>query len=279
MIGFHGQRGYGKTLNMTHFIWKQFKRDPNIIVISNTPLFFPPHPKTGKVLDSYLYRTVQELKDLFLFAIAEGNRMLQRFVYVVIDEASVAMPSRFFAKIDPFMLSFMAQSRKCNVEMVYTTQHPSRVDLVLRELTEVWYHCEPLFFHRFFRRTEQDLDPKSYAVLAELGKSYLFFPKKVYDKYDTYFKVAMDPSLLPIGELEGSLMAQFLDQNYPCDRLQALLASERRGLLESEEGVPVGGAGAPSSDLNPVQFPIEDRELPVWDEIPNFIVQGIRPKS
>jgi len=214
MIGYYGYRGSGKTLSLTAHLYKQFLKDPDICVITNTPFFFPPHKKTGQKLIQHLFFTVDELKEFFLFAVAEKDKVLSRMTYVIVDEASVALPSRFFAKIDPFMLPFMAESRKFNVEIIFTTQHPSRVDKILRELTETWFECTSVPFFRFIKREEQDLTPDGQLVKSH-GIKWLFFPKKYHIMYDTTHIVGMDPALMPTLTEAQKRMVQFLTNYFP----------------------------------------------------------------
>jgi len=236
MIGYYGYRGSGKTLSLVANLWREFVRDPDICVITNTPLTFPPHPKTGQVLLQHLFYTVDELQEFFLFAVAEKDRILTRMTFVIVDEASVAMPSRFFSKIDPFVLPFLAESRKMNVEIFFTTQHPSRVDVVLRELTETWFQCSPVIgFLPWIRREEQDLSPNG-EILNSYKVDFLLRVKKYWPMYDTHWIVGINPALLPKKTEQQRKMDSFLQNYNPSWRLQAPLAVSKRGI-----GVVSGG--------------------------------------
>lgn len=58
---------------------------------------------------------------------------------VVIDELNLWAASRNWQKLDPRLLSMWAQGRKLGFDMVWTSQHESRVDTVVREITShVW---------------------------------------------------------------------------------------------------------------------------------------------
>jgi len=237
MIGYYGYRGSGKTLSMIQNLWREFKRDPDICVITNTPLFFPPHPKTGQTLLQHLFYTVDELQEFFLFAVSEKDRLLSRMTFVVIDEASVAMPSRFFSKIDPFVLPFLAESRKMNVEIFFTTQHPSRVDVILRELTETWYQCSPVIgFLPWIRREEQDLSPNG-EIVQSFKVDFLIFVKKYWPMYDTTWIVGINPALLPPKTERQLKMESFLQNYNPSWREQALPAFSKRGIAGVSGGV------------------------------------------
>jgi len=246
MIGYYGYRGSGKTLSLTAHLWDEFRRDPDICVITNTPFSFPPHPKTGQSLLQHLFFTVDELEEFFLFAVSEKDKVLSRMTFVVIDEASVAMPSRFFSKIDPFILPFLAESRKFNVEIIFTTQHPSRVDLILRELTETWFHCQRVSFLGLIKKEEQDLSPSG-QVIATHGQSWIIFRKKYFSMYDTTWIVGINPSLLPPKTKAQMKMLAFFENYDPSWRLQAPLASSKRGdLQEAGGGVMLGSGVTPS---------------------------------
>lgn len=214
MIGYYGYRGSGKTLNLVAEVFGQFKRNPDLVVLTNTPLFFPSHPKTGQILNQYHYSSIGELEEFFLFCLSENkDYILSKEAIVIIDEANLAIPSRLFSKLPPFFLSFMAESRKLNVEIMFTTQHPLRVDLILRELCETWYNCDRIPLFGFLRRVEQELSPKATPV-ASMGTKFILRPSLYYSMYDTYHIVGMDASLLPPKDSKLAKMTDFLTKTY-----------------------------------------------------------------
>lgn len=58
---------------------------------------------------------------------------------IIIDEANLVCPSRFWQKVDPRLLYWWSQSRKLGLDILWTAQHEARVDTALREITyRVW---------------------------------------------------------------------------------------------------------------------------------------------
>lgn len=208
--GYYGFVGAGKTLSCVVDIYKQFKRDPEIVVLTNTPLSFPKHK--GKALQQHLWNYPEELQEFFLFAFTNEDLVTKRKTIVLIDEANLVLPSRLFAKLPPFFLSFFAQARKMNIHVYFTTQHFLRIDVVLRELVEVWVRCEPVGLG-WIRQTEQEISPSG-TIQDEFDRRFIFFKKKYYSMYDTLYKVSMDKNLLPpppeIQRMKSFLTTTFL---------------------------------------------------------------------
>lgn len=87
-----------------------------------------------------------------------------RHGFVIIDEANITFPSRFFAKIPPTMLYMWSQCRKLDLTIMWTAQHEDRVDKALKELTsQVWQV-------RRFGRTQrwQPVGPQLFRAKAYL---------------------------------------------------------------------------------------------------------------
>jgi hypothetical protein len=67
---------------------------------------------------------------------------------VLIDEAHLWFPSRLSMKLPPSMLMKLSQTRKAGWDMWWTAQHESRVDRVLRDVTN-WMHLSSAWFKRW----------------------------------------------------------------------------------------------------------------------------------
>jgi len=196
MRGYFGYRGQGKTMSLVSDIWSFWMEYPDLVLLSNTPMGFGNHPVTGKPMDFYLWNSVEELQDFFRFAVVSPDLVMRRFTVVVIDEANLVMPSRLFAKLDPFVLSFLAESRKLNCEIFFTTQHPLRPDKVLRELTEEWVECTRVPILGWIRQERMVLTSEGKPV-ESLGSSWLLRKSKYGAFYNTRHIVGMDEALLP----------------------------------------------------------------------------------
>jgi len=274
MIGYYGYRGSGKTLSLVAEVYSVFQKNPDLIVLTNTPFTFPPHKKTGKILSQYHYSSISELEEFFLFCLSENKEhILSKEAIVVIDEANLAIPSRLFSKLPPFFLSFMAESRKLNVEIMFTTQHPLRVDLILRELCETWYHCDRLPLFGILRRTEEELTPQA-TPIASMGSKYMLRPSVFFSYYDTYHIVGMDPSLLPPKDQKIEKMTEFLRLNY----LPNLAGLARKDLAETLVS-PINEAARYLRNVLPSSLPSASPPAGETGEGENPWVRGIRPRS
>lgn len=218
MVGYYGYRGSGKTLNLVADIYKVFIKNPDIIVITNTPLFFPPHPKTQTNLKQYQWTTIEELRHFFEFAMSEGNLVLNKPTIVIIDEANLVLPSRLFSKLPAFFLTFLAESRKLNTEIYFTTQHPARVERILKELTETWIHCQKIPFFGWTKKIEEELSPDG-DLIEEFGVSLRFFHKKYYSMYNTHHIIGVREDLKNSLPAQVKPMEDFIDFHYRQDSI------------------------------------------------------------
>jgi len=266
MIGYYGFRGAGKTLSLVVDLYAIWKKDPSIIVISNTPMDFGIHPKTKTRLNFFLYNKIDELSGFMGFCISERERIIDKMTYVVIDETGVVLPSRFFQKIPQFMLAFLMESRKINVEILFTVQHPTKTDKVLRELTEFWRYCSRTPLLGWIKQTEEELDPASCTVVKEYRKRFVFFPRKYYKFYDSYYFVGMDEALSGDIEAMKPHMREFVFKTYPVPADRALPDLRAQGLpfpsRKVSTGDTLGGVVSPvlPSDLR--EAPSSNRGLP-----------------
>lgn len=72
--------------------------------------------------------------------------------FVLADEGGVWMSSRNYHKTPPDLLMALAQVRKNGLDMVITTQHEMRVDVIVRELTTQVIRARklgPIFIYRY----------------------------------------------------------------------------------------------------------------------------------
>lgn len=213
MICFYGYRGSGKTRAVIRQVYKDWLRNPNLVVFTNTPLFFGLHPKSATKLNQFLYDELENIHALFLYAKLEQGLMLKNNSVVIIDEANLVLPSRLFAKLPTYVQPFLAESRKNNCEIYYTTQHPGRVDTILRDITESFVHCTSigsvLTICRRYRLS------KGLTEKEKIG-SWFFYPEKFNDFYDTNYIVGMSQRL-GIGssdQFKGTPIWNFLENNY-----------------------------------------------------------------
>jgi hypothetical protein len=127
-----------------------------------------------------------------LVGLADGICML--------DEAMIWFNSRNFGKFPPEVLSFLAQSRKNGVDMMFTAQSFMGVDTNFRRLTATRYQCDrygPLIVEKSFDGQSDEY----------LGKRYRLLNKRIFDLYDTWEVVGnVDGSDAGVGRMSQAAL-------------------------------------------------------------------------
>lgn len=114
---------------------------------------------------------------------------------IVIDEAHLWFPARMALRLPPSWLAMLSQTRKNGWDLLYSTQHESRVDRVLRDVSSWMWLCRafglpggphPYVFRATSWEPEFFRQPKRQNVTTTR-----FFSQKVADAYDTYERLAV----------------------------------------------------------------------------------------
>lgn len=109
---------------------------------------------------------------------------------VIIDEANMWTNSRMWQKVPPQILEAWQESRKSGLSFIFTSQHESRCDLVIRELVDYIMVCERIAFvprwvplFRVMRTHLEDVNEvrRGGAAPAE----YYWLKDRVFASYDT----------------------------------------------------------------------------------------------
>lgn len=190
-----GLFGRGKTLSMSmvcHRLYKKYngrivrdrfdgkKKKINIVFLSNIDLknvnYMP-----LRCLDDYP-------KFLELMNLYDSEHDTLTYTYLVIDEASVVLNSRNFAKnINADVLNSILTCRHYRSSMYYTSQRFSLTDKLLRDVTQDVYYCKKRW--RFQLQFVYDAYELENANNPELVKpKYIKVPfvfDKDFDGYDT----------------------------------------------------------------------------------------------
>lgn len=117
---------------------------------------------------------------------------------ILIDEINLSFPSRIWDKLPPQFLYFWSQTRKMQLDIFFTSQHPDRVDKVPKEISNWgwWIVKLPFGFHmarkylpehitkerrrnyeiRFFKRKRE-------VMLAFNTMELIELPKHLLEKY------------------------------------------------------------------------------------------------
>lgn len=109
---------------------------------------------------------------------------------VVIDEANMWTNSRMWQKVPPQILEAWQESRKSGLSFIFTSQHESRCDLVIRELVDYIMVCERVPFIPkwvpFFRVRRTHLEDVNEVRRSGLAPAEYFWLKRwVLASYDT----------------------------------------------------------------------------------------------
>lgn len=113
---------------------------------------------------------------------------------VVIDEANIWCPSRFWNKLDPRILYYWSQSRKLGLDIIWTAQHEARVDTALREITyRIWKSRR---IGRVFRYTAFVPEEIRKKDRFKMGAKWRWRRQAIMDAYDTLQLVDLGSQLL-----------------------------------------------------------------------------------
>jgi hypothetical protein len=136
---------------------------------------------------------------------------------VVIDEAHLWFPARMALKLPMSWLAGMSQTRKAGWDLLWSAQHETRVDRVVRDVTEwMWlsrayfsHHNHPVMFSQsswepeFFRREDK-----------RWTRRFHFFSQRVASAYNTHESLSQaahtqdhkDPYATARGKRNGSVL-------------------------------------------------------------------------
>ena len=165
LIGVLGGFGSGKTLLLAVFGYK-LSFNPKYVVYSNFRI------------KNVEYLTPRKLLDI---------NPKEKKAVILLDEVYSWLDSRVsISKINRILSWVVLQSRKRNMDIIYSAQLGSSVDLRLRDMTDIIIYCECL---------GNPVKPKGFAYLIEWQKGFrnlrrrFFFSfktaSKFFDVYDT----------------------------------------------------------------------------------------------
>lgn len=137
---------------------------------------------------------------------------------LLLDEVGTFMSARNWANLPRSLMYRLTQARKDSIRLTYSAQHELQVDVALRRLTSIVYHCKrlgPLVVatghapHDFRRADDRSMD-----------RMWSPIRKAVMGAYDTNARVWVPPEVLEELEteterwvpLDDELMAQLRDR-------------------------------------------------------------------
>lgn len=108
---------------------------------------------------------------------------------ILVDEINIFFSSRFWRSLPPQIMYFWAQSRKMKLDLYWTSQHLSRIDTIIREITNWVWLCQKISPFNLFTLFKTSLyTPESIYHLKNRAflTNYFFLNKKIYNSYNTY---------------------------------------------------------------------------------------------
>lgn len=111
---------------------------------------------------------------------------------IVIDEAHLWFSSRAALRLPPSWLAGLSQTRKNGWHLLWSAQHESRVDRVMRDVSNWFYLCyawfqrdgHPMFFEAQQYEPEKFRRPKQWA-----GRRFRKFDPAIARAYDTLGRI------------------------------------------------------------------------------------------
>lgn len=129
-----GDFGAGKTKNVFQDAFYRKQLNPDGIVIGNVPydfvdVHYSSYEDLEKILEHVLLyiRKTNDVQTLWFYTF--------RPIYWIIDEAHTYFFSRNFKRFNTWGLLTMTQCRKRDMQMVFVTQTPAQIDILIRRLS------------------------------------------------------------------------------------------------------------------------------------------------
>jgi len=144
--GLHGIPGSGKNVLATHIALKHFKRENNILKrayrkLTHKPIYYNNVYTTYPIILKHFYS--KKKQDIYsnrctLFDLIPSNRFLDNAL-IIIDETQVFFDSEEHKEFPRDIATFNQFHRHFNIsDIIYITQHPSRLMKKLRILLRIW---------------------------------------------------------------------------------------------------------------------------------------------
>lgn len=111
---------------------------------------------------------------------------------VALDEAHLYFPARGSLKLPMSWLAMMSQTRKRGWDILWTAQHENRIDRVVRDITNLMWHCQAWGLSRekpslFIARA---YEPEDFRKTGKVLNRWIGrFDQKVADAYDTFEQI------------------------------------------------------------------------------------------
>lgn len=209
IIAFYGYMGQGKTYNLAEYCLNELNNGR--VVYTNFAMNWNGYDERNNKWLVLLHKLrLHKLKRYPKTNLRRFHNVAQlqelKDGLVALDEGWLYFDSYVLTKMDIEQRRKIYMSRKDGLDIIYTTQRPSQVHIVLRGLTSVWWECKKYEF-RFFAYTKnlfvrilRDVNDYEGKVdhETELDRKVLRPRKEVYDSFDTYEKIELAGDTTPL---------------------------------------------------------------------------------
>lgn len=175
---FCGPQGSGKTISAVSYVRNLAKRYPAMILVTNVEF----HEDLG--IKVFPYTGLYDL-----------NKYENGYAGVVffIDEIQIEFNSLESKKIDPVVITEIAQQRKQRKHIVGTSQVFNRIAKPFREQVKLVCMCRNLFgyfqINCVVKGEDCEIDENGHITTEHIKRFYWFHTPVLYSAYDTYAKI------------------------------------------------------------------------------------------
>jgi hypothetical protein len=186
LIGICGPIGSGKTLFMTRCLYKEKLQRPETEIVTNYKLVNIP----------FRYINANDLFDI-------KNQI--KNTNIGIDEFHIFLDSRSFMKSSNQQIThFILQTRHLGVNLYFTTQDISQVDIRLRKQLDFLAYCTQTIYQDFFKVKMIDYRD----VLNIRTNTFVYNGAQYYDLYDTTEIIDFMNKEYLVDKIEGDLVEE-----------------------------------------------------------------------
>lgn len=142
-----GERGIGKTYHMVKLAYEYYLR--GWLIITNFSFVYANITCKDQTEFLLLLQEIGRFKDGGFVLSDLSPSFKHSGIAIFFDEAHLTFGSDHYRRYasDPnfaYVINFLAQARKQDVEVVYTVQDTSKIDVNFRRYTDTWLHLSPL---------------------------------------------------------------------------------------------------------------------------------------
>lgn len=195
--------GGGKSYYATYLILKELLRKNARKVFSNYPVILKVKPFIIKRIFNFLHRKinkkVQPLQDKIYSSYIWDNNYIYSGITdaaIFLDEAYRDFSSKESPKFTKDKHTFFATNRHNDLDIYFIAQHPARIEVIIREMTNIFYFIQP-FFNPITKNplwftisgylSEEEFKLRNLKTDMRFSFDRIFFNKKVANSYDSKY--------------------------------------------------------------------------------------------